>query len=86
MKGFLRILFGCVLLFAVSSVMASGFVHKVEISKHSFCMHPAVVDHQEIKIERVDNEVLVIRNENEAVTGLSRQVRPVAHAPPKARY
>lgn len=83
MKGLFRFLLLGALLLGVTSVMASGHVHKVEISK-SCDDYAFVLDHQfDVTIERVDNEVLVIRNEDDAVKGISKPVEAVANAPPR---
>lgn len=84
MKGVLRFLVLGALFFGVSHVMASGYLHKVEISKTFHDLQPACIDHQEVVIERVDFEVLPITNVNEVVTGVKAIVLPVAHGPPKA--
>jgi hypothetical protein len=87
MKGLLKFLLLGVLVFGVSSVMASGHVHKVEFSKaYSHELQPALAVHSfDVVIERFDTEVLVIRNENDAVADVSKKVTPNANAPP-ARY
>jgi hypothetical protein len=84
MKGLLRFLLLGALFLGVASLTAHSTVHKVEVSKsfsHEF--QPMALTHTEVIIERVDNEVLVIQNENAVVKDLSKPVIAVAHAPPE---
>jgi hypothetical protein len=99
MKGSFRILVIGALLFGVAELRASSTILVVENSKSHYDLPkaaelqqfvvkhiPAFNYHTEVPIERVDNEVLVIFNEDEPLRKLAIPVIPKANAPPEQSF